>query len=133
MCSHCAMSLVMGQLWKQGGTRIISFPKSLALQCSNSQVSVLIYRVGNIFLPPKVQLLTLAMQLIFPVSRNPICSIEWKRSYTTPKPTDQKLAYVYNLLTLGAFMGFRDFCTSDVAGAYFFMASVTCRPPCTWQ
>lgn len=59
-----------------GGTAIISFPESLALQCSNSQVSALAYTVGNIFVPPKVQLLTLARQLLFPVSRNPICSIQ---------------------------------------------------------
>lgn len=58
------------------GTGIISFPESLALQYSNSQVSALAYRVGNIFVLPKVQLLTLARQLLFPVSRNPICSIQ---------------------------------------------------------
>lgn len=70
----------MGQLeaglQRVGGTAIISFPESLALQCSNSQISALAYRVGNIFVPPKVQLLTLARQLLFPVSRNPIYSVQ---------------------------------------------------------
>lgn len=44
---------VEAQLQCVGGTGIISFPESLALQCSNSQVSALAYTVGNIFVPPK--------------------------------------------------------------------------------
>lgn len=57
------------------GIGMIAFPESLALQCSNGQVSALAYKVGSIFVPPKVQLLTLR-QLLFPVRRNPVCSIQ---------------------------------------------------------
>lgn len=76
MCSHRGRNVAMGQLEAGlqcvGATGIISFPEYLALQCSNSQVSALAYRVANIFVPPKVQLLTLARQVLFPVSRNPV-------------------------------------------------------------
>lgn len=96
-CAHGCKSLIQEQnelgdgaaveagLQCVGGTGIISFPESLVLKCSNSQVSALAYRVGNIFVLPKVQLLTLARQLLFPVSRNPICS----RKEVTPLQSQQ--------------------------------------------